>query len=144
MVDNQRVDWVRDREFKRDGMVLTVWKLPLRRPQFRFDIGAEGYDNRTFRSFNVKFEGKGKVTMKCSFNLEALKALEFEAKEYMLGVAQEAEDDHIESMVRREDRGKPKVQAQMGLKSLVKRDAAAKVQKAEDDALKSGNFDKLP
>lgn len=132
--DRPRVEWAKDREFKRNGMVVTVWKLPLRYPQFRFDVGCEGKEEgKIYRGFLVKFEGRGKLKMQCSFDPDALVALVAEAQSYMTGEAQAAEDARVERQAQYEERGlnKDKPKAVMGLKALSKRDAALRKQREQ-------------
>jgi hypothetical protein len=134
MDERQRVEWVEDRKFRRNSVVVTVWKLPLRYPQFRFDIGCVGKEEgRTFRSFLVKFEGRGKLTMQCSFDPNDLAAAVAEAQGYMTGEAQAAEDSRVERQVQYEERGlnKDKPKPVMGLKALAKRDAALRKQREQ-------------
>lgn len=142
MDDRPRVEWVEDRKFRRNGMVVTVWKLPLRYPQYRFDIGCEGKDEgKTYRSFLVKFEGRGKLAMQCNFDLDTLGALVAEAKGYITGEAQALEDARVERQTQYEERGanKDRPKQVMGLKALSKRDAALRKQRGQDSGPEQPN-----
>ena len=104
--------------------MVTVWKLPLRRPRFRFEVGCEGPENKVFRQFSVFSEGQGKLSFKHSWDGKVASELVSQALEYICGELQAAEDEWIEFRASRErsslDRDKPKQQA--GLKQLVKKD----------------------
>lgn len=123
---DHKMEWVKDREFTQGDVVVTVWKLPLRRPKFRFDISCKGRDDRVFRSFLVHFSGKGKLQMHHGCNVAALQNLVTEAEGYIQGEAQVVEDERIDQMVAYEERdlNKGKPRQPPGLKKLAKQDAA--------------------
>ncbi len=97
-------EWVKDKELRRDGMVLTIWVLPLRWPRYRFDVGCEGKEGKVFRGFMMNVEGRGKVRLSHGFNLDAMKALLSEAEAYVLEKAQRTEDLQVDRMIDSEQR----------------------------------------
>jgi len=127
MPDSSRpkVEWAMDRDFRQDGIVVSVWKLPLRRPKFRYDIGFEGKDDRVFRSRMIFVRGKGKLTFD-RLNMDVLGNLIHEAEEYIYGEVQSIEDERVDRMIdyERRDLNKGKPRRPMGLKQLAKQDAA--------------------
>jgi hypothetical protein len=121
------ISWAQDRQFKQGGVVVTVWKLALRRPQFRFDIGCEGRDpGKTFRQFAVFTEGQGKLKFRHAWDPEVASQLVTQALEYIYGECQSVEDERIEQKAAYEQRGliKDKPRQKLGLKELAKRDKA--------------------
>lgn len=124
----KKAEWIRDREFKQDGIVLTVWKLPLRWPRYRFDIGCEGKEGKTFRSFLVRLEGQGKVSLSHKFQLNVVEALVREAEEYILGEAQSREDNRVDRMMNYEskDLARDRPKQRPGIKTLGKIDGVLK------------------
>jgi len=120
-----KVDWKQDRDFRDAGIVVTVWKLPLRTPKFRFDIGFEGKDDRVFRGNMIFPRGRGKLTIN-TVNTDTLTRLIHEAEGYIYGEVQATEDQRVEQMIDYEHRdlNKGKPRRPMGLKQLAKQDAA--------------------
>ena len=122
--ERNQVEWVRDRDFRQGGIVVTVWKLPLHRPRFRFEVCCEGTEERVFRQFAVFSEGQGKLAFKHAWNMESANAAVMQALEYIQGESQAAEDNRIEFMAGKEQRGmdKDKPKQRPGLKQLGKLD----------------------
>lgn len=126
MADHE-ISWAPDRQFKQDGVVVTVWKLALRRPLFRFDIGCEGKEpGKPYRQFAVFSEGQGKLKFRHAWDPEVASQLVKQALEYIYGECQAVEDERIEQKSAYEQRGlnKNKPRPTLGLKELSKRDKA--------------------
>lgn len=119
-----KTEWVRDKEFRNDGMVLTVWVLPLRWPKYRFDIGCEGKEGKVFRGFMMNLEGRGRVRLSHGFKLDAMKYLLGEAEAYVLDLAQKAEDLRVDRMMASEQRdlSRDRPKQPTGIKTLGKID----------------------
>jgi hypothetical protein len=79
-MERKRVDWAKEKVFRRDGVVLTLWILPLRWPKYRFDIGCEGQDGKIHRGFMVDTNGGN---IRHGFYLESVSDLVREAEEYL-------------------------------------------------------------
>lgn len=126
-MDEQKVSWVPDRKFSQDSIVVTVWKLPLRRPQFRFEIGCKGKEEgQVYRQFSVRSEGKGKLTFLHAWDPDVASNLVAQALEYIYGERQANEDEFIDRQTAWEQKGlaKDKPKQKLGLKELAKRDKA--------------------
>ena len=122
-MEEKRVEWVRDREFHQDGIVVTVWKLPLRRPRFRYEIGCK-VEDKVFRQFSVFIEGQGRLQLTHSFDAKTTAKLVDDAVEYIRAEAQTYEDERIDRMQTYESRGQERDRPaeHKGLKKLAARD----------------------
>lgn len=126
MAENN-ISWAQDRQFSQDGIVVTVWKLALRRPQFRFEIGCAGKEpGKTYRQFAVFANGQGKVKFQHAWDPSVATTLVSQALEYICGECQAVEDERIEQKSAYEQRAlsKDKPRKTLGLKELAKRDKA--------------------
>lgn len=123
MQEKEKKEWVEDRVFEDQGMVVRVLRLSLGRPRFSIEVGARVRDrnNTTFvgRRFAVMTSGTGKIQIENRINTEVLSHLIKEAEEYVLTEAQASEDAYIERLQAREQRRQPRQPRQhAGLKRL--------------------------
>jgi len=105
--DRPKVEWIEDRVFERDGIVVVVNKLPLWRPRYSLSVGFRRADrdetDRPGRFFSIWSQGQGKI--KISRMAGVLFELSTEAEDYVSGELQRLEDDRTDQVRAREQRG---------------------------------------
>jgi hypothetical protein len=111
-----KVEWVEDKRFERDGLCVTVQKLPLRWPRYSIAVGIARDANYVARYMPVRVTGKGKLVLVNPVS-QVLTNLMVEAEEYILSELQYLEDLVIEARQSQEQQeiGKDKPRPRVGL-----------------------------
>lgn len=109
MAERDKVPWVDDRCFERDGLVVQVRKLPLSWPRFSLLIGRRT-EKGISRFLPLWSERGAQVRIKPT--AAVLGALVGEAEDYIRGELQYAEDSYLQRQQARElrelDRDRPR------------------------------------